>query len=530
MCGILALISKSELNLEEKFKTALAKLNNRGPDDFCIKKYHFQKTTIYLGFTRLAIRGLEKNAMQPFEYGKIVSICNGEIYNYEFCKEEYSITTESGSDCEIIPKLYDSLGRDFFELNTVLDAEFATILYDGYYGCIYASRDKYGVRPLFYGTSKDVIMFGSEMKALVDICDHIEPVNPKNIYKIDFNEYNNSENQLIFSNIFSDPHKINRTIDEIKPLIRSTLTNAVKKRLVADRPIGFLLSGGLDSSLIVAIATKILGPDKIVCFSIGCENSPDILAAEKVTSFLKIDKHYIFHFDVDDGLEELENVIQTIESYDTTTVRASIPQYLMAKYIKEYTDIKVILSGEGSDELHGSYRYFRDAPSKEEFEAETIRLLDELYMFDNLRTDRTMASQGLEVRVPFLDFEYVNLIKSIDYGLLMNNKDVIEKKILRDSFIGYLPEDILYRSKEAFSDAVSSKEVTWAKELQKEADANVENIKDYSHNKPLTKEAELYRRIFNDYYFQDDVIKHYWMPKFQKKEITDPSATILDSY
>lgn len=532
MCGILFMAVRDEQSdMLVKFNESLSKLNNRGPDGHNVVVLQYQNYKIYMGFTRLAIRGLDNNGMQPFNFGKIHAICNGEIYNYDYLKEEYDIKVNSGSDCEIIPQLYDELGRDYFELNNVMDAEFAMVLFDGYYGGIYASRDRYGVRPLFYGRSDNIIMFSSEMKAMINICDHIEAVNPKNIYKFDLNSYNKDNNQFMYLSGLTDPleKNINYTLDQIKININTILTNAVKKRLISDRPIGFFLSGGLDSSLIVAIATKLLGPENITCFTIGCENSPDVIAAEKVTDFLKIKKHYIIEFDTEEGLEELENVIYSIESYDTTTIRASTPQYILCKNIKEMTDIKVLLSGEGSDELHGSYRYFRDAPDKEEFETESNRLLDELYMFDNLRTDRTAASHGLEVRVPFLDFEYVNFIKSLDYSLLMNNKKVIEKKLLRDSFLGYLPEEILYRSKEAFSDAVSNSTEIWAKLLQKEANTE-DNIGKYKINQPLTKEADMYRKIFNEFYFQDDVIKHYWMPRFQKKEITDPSATILDSY
>ncbi len=298
--------------------------------------------------------------------------------------------------------------------------------------------------------------------------EYVAPVKPNEMAMVDLAPHHSCSDSIEFTpyydyNTLTPYLTKSDDIKQIHLLTREYLTNAVSKRLMADRPIGFLLSGGLDSSLIVAIATKLIDPKKIVCFSIGLVGSPDIEAAKKVVNYLGIVNHHVIPFSILTGIKEIPNVIRSIESYDITTIRASTPQYIMAEYIQNKTDIRVLFSGEGSDEIYGSYRYFRDAPTVIDFHRETIRLLEELYMFDNLRTDRTMAAHGLEVRVPFLDFKYVEFIKQLNPALLMHNSEIIEKKIIRDSFVGYLPNEILYRSKEAFSDAVSSNEVNWFK-------------------------------------------------------------------
>jgi asparagine synthase (glutamine-hydrolysing) len=405
-------------------------------------------------------------------------------------------------------------------LEQYLDAEFATVIYDKITGCIYAARDKYGVRPLFYGINNDatIIAIASEMKAIPIECDIVEPVNPRKYIKI--------KDTIKFKN-----YAINLKDTIIQPdtdKIRSILIKSVEKRLESDRPIGFLLSGGLDSSLIVSIAVNILGPDNIICFTIGFEGSPDVEAAKEVAKHLKIKNHHIVPFNTHIGLDNIESVIKITETYDVTTVRASTPQYVMAKYIRDNTNIKVLLSGEGSDEIHGSYRYFRDAPSVEAFDEERHRLLDELYMFDNLRTDRTMASCGLEVRVPFLDYEYVKYVMNISGQYFMYKSDYIEKQLIRDCFKGWLPDNILYRSKEAFSDAVSNTNKIWYKEIINMIDKDFDYCCTY--NPPKTLDAKYFRMIFDKFYKHPNVISHYWLPRFQKEDIFDPSATVLQSY
>lgn len=536
MCGIICLIKYGTKLDEGVFEQCHQKLIPRGPDKQNSTEISVNEDIhIYLGFSRLAIMDMSDDGLQPFksELGNQV-ICNGEIYNYNELAKEHDIELKTKCDCEVLLPLYEKLG--FEEMIKQLSAEFAMVIYDNAQQCIYVARDRYGVRPLFFGWNETTQTYGfaSEMKVLHGIMEHVYAVVPNMYFRFDL--INNIQSQISYYDykiLNSPPIAYER--DYIKSTIKNLFIGAVKKRLCTDRPIGFLLSGGLDSSLIVAIACEILGPDKITCFSIGLPNSPDILASKVVAEFLGIKNHHIIPFDVETGINTIPEVIRTIESYDITTIRASTPQYLMAKYISENTDIKVLLSGEGSDEIHGSYRYFREAPNPIEFHNETIRLLKELYMFDNLRTDRTMSGNGLEVRVPFLDLDYVDFIMRLDPELLMFTSDQMEKQIIRDSFVDYLPDEILYRSKEAFSDAVSSNEVNWFKSIQKLA---LETITEddlannpFKFNKPQTIEALYFRRIFDEYYpGRDTLIPHYWLPKFQKEIVTDPSATVLQCY
>jgi asparagine synthase (glutamine-hydrolysing) len=537
MCGIFCLIEYQSSDILPVCH-ALNKLSARGPDNKSMLSFNYNQKTITFGFTRLAIMDLSMNGMQPFHDDERILVCNGEIYNFRSITKKYDLSTKTNNDCEVILPLYRKLGN-FEELINNLDGEFALIIYDN--NSIFAARDRYGVRPLYYGYNilNKTFGFASNLKSLHNQMNFVEQLKPNTFLKINLDK-NFSLASLKFKTYYEYSSLIRTNylndVFFIKDSIRNLLTEAVRKRLFSDRKIGFLLSGGLDSSLIVSIATRILGPDNIVCFSIGLENSPDIIAAKKVTEYLGIKKHHIIIFDIEEGINNLSSVIEAIETYDVTTIRASVPQYLMAKYIREKTNVRVVLSGEGSDEIHGSYRYFRDAPSPDCFNKECIRLLEELCYFDNLRTDRTMASNGLEVRLPFLDFDYVNFIFKINPSLLMYRKYYIEKKIIRDSFVDYLPNEILYRSKEAFSDAVSNEKIVWADEIKKYAiklgidENNLKNNR-IKLNKPMTLDAYLFRTIFyENYTYRDNVIPHYWMPRFQKEEILDPSAKVLKCY
>jgi len=578
MCGILAIISEGLTFSEGEFLMLLEKLRARGPDNMCYKVVRLPEINIivYLGFTRLAIMDLSDHGNQPFYVNEpeVYTLCNGEIYNYEELVKKYDLTLKSKCDCEIVPYLYNKIG--FKQMIDQIDAEFAMIILDVKYKQLLIARDRYGVRPMFYGYNNDRKIYGysSELKGLSSVMDKILPVDPQIQFCIDLSTKNlvkfideysfhteecnlcNDQNTRLDVNLKVRSERENNLIknscgeqignesesqiidlEHIQSNLRRLFIKAVSKRLHSDRPMGFLLSGGLDSSLVVAVACEILGSDNVVCFTIGLPGSPDVEAAKEVVKFLKISKHHIISFSIENGMAALENVIEINESYDVTTTRASTPQYLMARYICRETDIRAILSGEGSDEIHGSYRYFRDAPGPKEFHCECLRLLKELYQFDNLRTDRTMASQGLEVRIPFLDHEYVKYVLSLDPKLWMSDRNTIEKKLLRDSFKSYLPDSVLYRSKEAFSDAVSSKEVNWYQSIQSivnlliSDNELIENKGKYVHNPPQTKEALFYRRIFNKYYPTfDNVITHYWLPRFQSEKIEDPSATILKCY
>ena len=539
MCGIICLIQYSDsINSETIAKygaECLEKLHARGPDRNSalvlniVDKIGGHCANVYMGFSRLAIMDTSDTDLQPFvDKDKNSVCCNGEIYNYRELASEYNLTLKSKCDCEILLPLINKFG--FTDVvNDYLDAEFAMVYTDHINNIVYAARDRYGVRPLYYGYNKStkLIGFASELKALHSVMEFVEQVKPNEIFKINLESMFDNPFDVQLNLALEIPTCLAKfeyfSYEDFVPtwsvtssrvlmgIIRNLLTRAVEKRLHSDRPIGFLLSGGLDSSLIVSIASKILGPANIICFSIGINGSPDVEAAKLVVEFLGIPKenHHIIEFSIKQGLEALYSVIYTIETYDVTTIRASTPQYLMAKYISENTNIKVLLSGEGSDEIHGSYRYFRDAPNSEEFHAETIRLLKELCYFDNQRTDRTMAGNGLEVRVPFLDAEYVDFITKIDPDLLMYKHDSMEKQLIRDSFKGYLPNQILYRSKEAFSDAVSNKDLNWAESIKESAklsiDENELKTNNFKINPPRTIDA-LYLEKFLIQFIQPEII------------------------
>lgn len=539
MCGIIFLIRFGGVIDKNLATECLSKIIPRGPDSQQSVSLNINDNNVFAGFTRLAIMDPSHAGMQPFIQENNLALCNGEIYNYLNLREKYQLEHYSECDCEIILPLLEKISFDQM-VTDELDAEFATVVM--LKNTIYAARDRYGVRPLYYGYNSrtNMIGFASELKALHPMMEFVEQVPPNYIFTVDLDaEYTNPLAMIRRKEYFSyanlTPTVYQNSILEIRQNIVNLLTAAVKKRLQADRPIGFLLSGGLDSALIVSIATQILGPDKIICFTTGLPNSPDVIAAKKVSQYLGIKNHHIVPFVIDNAIQSLSNVIEQIETYDTTTIRASTPQIIIAKYVKEHTDIKVLLSGEGSDEIHGSYRYFRDAPNPEEFHNETVRLLKELHLFDNQRTDRSMANQGLEVRVPFLDFEYVKFIMSVNPVLMMYQKYHMEKQIIRDSFVGYLPDEILYRSKEAFSDAVSDDETNWADSIHQYASKTISDdditFSPYLINKPRTKDSLYFRNIFQSIYpDRCNIIPHYWLPRFQDEEVLDPSARVLKCY
>ena len=533
MCGILAILFQDNKLSEYDLQLCLQKIEPRGPDATRSVCYKIADgLTLFMGFTRLSIMGLQ-DGMQPFTTSRTTLVCNGEIYNYKNLATNNEIQLATSSDCEVLVPLYEKYGmRDVVKM---LDAEFATICWDTQTQTLTAARDRYGVRPLYYGASNGVMAFASELSALSAICNHCHQVDPYEMYAIDAWCM-----QLRVENIDYVTHwPVNSDIvymptEMLQINGRNILENAVRKRLQSHREIGFLLSGGLDSSLIVAIAARILGPENVTCFTIGASASPDVLAAREVTEFLKITKHHVVDFTLSQAFECLPQVVEHVATFDVTTIRASVPQYLLAQYISENTNVKVVLSGEGSDEIHGSYRYFRDAPNDIEFRIETQRLLRNLHYFDNQRTDRTMAHHGLEVRVPFLDRDYVDFVMQLPAALLTSH-DKIEKQLLRSSFQGYLPQHLLERSKAAFSDAVSDDAHNWMKYIQQQASQSLTQH-DVEHSKyvispPLTIDALYVRNIFDKIYpGMDNIIPHYWLPKFQHSIVLDPSATVLNCY
>lgn len=419
--------------------------------------------------------------MQPFVRKKYKAVCNGEIYGFKKIKDELiakGYTFNSESDCEILIPLYIEKGVEMFK---ELDAEFACVIYDGKE--YIAARDPIGIRPLFYGYNEDKIVFASCAKALLKICHDIKPFPPGNYYyKGKFIKY-------------YDPIKVDRMVtddlDVITNNIKEKLINGVIKRLDSDAPLGFLLSGGLDSSLVCSIASRYINKP-IRTFAIGMSTDAIDLKYAKIVANHIGSIHTEVIITKEDVLDALQTVIYELESWDITTIRASIGMYLLCKFIHENTDIKVLLTGEVSDELFG-YKYTDFAPNALEFQKESEKRIKELYMYDVLRADRCISSCSLEARVPFADLDFFKYVMSINPSLKMNTYGK-GKYLLRKAFKGYLPEEILMREKTAFSDAVGHSMVEYIKDYaeQRYSDEEFEEkIKKYNEHRPFTKESLL---------------------------------------
>ena len=511
-------------DIEEKdFLECFEKIGYRGPD---MARTDF--TNGMWGFHRLAIMGLNEKGMQPFYFKGNRVVCNGEIYGFRTLKkslENEGYKFNSDSDCEILLPMYEKYKEKMFEK---LDAEFACVIYDADLNDYIAARDPIGIRPLFYGYSKvsDSIMFASEAKSLVDLCNKILPFPPGSYYK----------NGKIIK--YYDATKYTRYNDEkldvIAKNIHDKLEKAVLKRIDSDAPIGYLLSGGLDSSLVCSIAAR--HSDKpIKTFAIGMsKDAIDLKYAREVADFIGSDHTEVF-MNEKQVIDILREVIYHLETWDITTIRASIGMYLLTKWIHENTDIKVLLTGEVSDELFG-YKYTDFAPNALEFQLESEKRIRELYMYDVLRADRSISGTSLEARVPFADLDFVNYVMGINPLKKLNtyNKG---KYLLRIAFKdNYLPEDILYREKAAFSDAVGHSMVDYLKEYanNKYSDSEyLELIKKYKKHQPFTKESLLYREIFEEFYpGLSDMIVDYWIPNknWEGCNVNDPSARVLKNY
>ncbi len=509
---------------EAAFEKGFARTKSRGPDDSRIVK----AGRGVLAFHRLSIMGLHPEGMQPFMLNGCTAVCNGELYGFaEQRKEliEKGYAFESDSDCEILLPLYFEHGVEMFRL---LDAEFACVIYDGRTDEFIAARDPIGIRPLYYGyDEKGTILFASEAKNLVGLTEKIMPFPPGHYYK---------GGRFICYNDIAKPEAVCR--DELETAcrhIREKLIAGVEKRLVADAKVGFLLSGGLDSSLVCAIAAK--KSDKpIRTFAIGMsEDAIDLKYARQVADFIGAEHTEVF-MTPQDVIGALEDVIRLLGTYDITTIRASMGMYLVCKAIHETTDVRVLLTGEISDELFG-YKYTDFAPDAEAFQQEAEKRIRELHMYDVLRADRCISVNSLEARVPFGDLAFVKYVMSLDPEMKMNryNKG---KYLLRHAFegLGYLPDSILWREKAAFSDAVGHSMVDDLKEYaetQYTDEAFEEKRQQFSHAQPFTKESLLYREIFEKYYpGQSDMIVDFWMPNktWEGCNVNDPSARVLSNY
>ena len=515
MCGIVAILTKDK-SVQSKNISLLSDsfniLESRGPDSGQIIK----RDNGIFGFQRLSINDKSVKGSQPIEDNNgVVLMCNGEIYNHKELQKEFNITCVSDSDCEVIIGLYNKIG--FKKTVEMLDGVFAIVISDG--DNVYMARDRIGVRPLYEGViqNSNELAVASVAKCLTHFCDNVRQIEPGILI------YNNITKQKIFTKYTFDIREIK---DPVYDKIRDTLINSVKKRLMSDRPIGCLLSGGLDSSLVTSILCKLLGPKNVRTYSIGMENSTDLKYAKKVADYLGT-SHTEVLFTPEEGLEIIPEVIYALESYDITTIRASVGMYLISKYISENTSDKVIFSGEGSDELLAGYLYFHFAPSTEELYKEGRRLVDDLYLYDVLRADRTVSVHGLELRVPFLDKDFVDLSLSLT-GVQKMPKHKYEKYILRYAFKDhYLPEEVLWRRKEGFSDGVSSVKTPWFKLIQDHASKFVSD-EEFNKSSFLNKEAMWYKKIYNSYFPTYQPEMYMWMPKWINSK--DPSGRVTGAY
>ena len=504
MCSIFAILDiQSDAKAMRQVALEMSKLlRHRGPDWSGI----YADDHAVLAHERLAIVDIEHGA-QPLlsEDGSLVLAVNGEIYNHKELKAELGdkYSYQTNSDCEVILSLYQEYGSDFLDK---LNGIFAFVLYDKAKGTYLIGRDHIGIIPLYTGRDAQGNFYvASEMKALVPVCKTVETfapghyfsssdAAPVHYYQRDWKSYDAvAENEA--------------SVDEL----RAALEAAVKRQLMSDVPYGVLLSGGLDSSIVSAItqtfAKRRIEDDdeseawwpQLHSFAVGLKGSPDLAASRKVADAIGTIHHEI-HFTFQEGLDAIKDVIYHLETYDVTTIRAATPMYLMARKIKAM-GIKMVLSGEGADELFGGYLYFHKAPNPQAFHEELVRKLDKLHLFDCLRANKAMAAWGLEARVPFLDKEFMDVAMRLNPAAKMSGKGKIEKHILREAFEHKLPAEIAWRQKEQFSDGVG---YSWIDGLKEQAAAQVDDLQlanarfRFPHNTPETKEAYFYRCFFEE--------------------------------
>lgn len=546
MCGIFC-VHKHEGDITAFKPTALAlskSIRHRGPD----WSGNVSRKSTILCHERLAIVGVDTGAQPLLSHdGKIVLAVNGEIYNHlqlrEKLKSPYEFKTHS--DCEVIIPLYRDYGAD---CASMLDGMFSFVLYDEDKDAVIAARDPIGITTLYKGTSSanpSTCYFASELKCLHPVCDKIISFPPGHVFSSETGEM---RQYFVPSWLTSSGTPTNEL--DLKA-IRETLESAVHKRLMSEVPYGVLLSGGLDSSLIAAIAARktaieqakqakgdatIASWPQLHSFSVGLPGSPDLLAAREVAQFLKT-IHHEHTFTLEEGLDALSDVILHLETFDVTTIRASTPMYLLSRKIKAQ-GVKMVLSGEGSDEIFGGYLYFADAPDAAEFHAECVGRVKNLHLADNLRANKSTMAWGLEARIPFLDKAFLEVVMNTDPKYKLITKERKEKYILREAFDTpedpYLPHKILWRQKEQFSDGVG---YGWIDILRDTAAAQISDeefarptpkewfLEDGTEDRPQTKEAWWYRKMFDQHFPKQcaETVKR-WIPKESWGCSADPSG------
>lgn len=513
MCGIAAIfkIKEQTQELRKKALEMAKKIRHRGPDWSGI----YCGGSAILAHERLSIVDPQSGGQPLYSPDKkqILAV-NGEIYNHREIRERFKGRYEfqTGSDCEVILALYREKGTDFLE---DLSGIFAFALYDEEKDDFLIARDPIGVIPLYIGRDKEgKIYCASELKALEGFCDSYEPFLPghcyigsegvmKRWYTRDWMKYDEPLPETVSS----------ETYQQEVTAVHDALEDAVRRQLMSDVPYGVLLSGGLDSSVISAIAKQFAAKrietdgqkdawwPQLHSFAVGLEGSPDLAKAREVADFIGTVHHEI-HYTIQEGLDAIRDVIYYIETYDVTTVRASTPMYLLARVIKSM-GIKMVLSGEGADEVFGGYLYFHKAPDARAFHEETVRKLSKLYLYDCLRANKSLSAWGVEGRVPFLDKEFLDVAMRIHPASKMCPGKTIEKKVIREAFAHLLPESVAWRQKEQFSDGVGYSWIDTLKQITSEAvsDEQMAHAAErFPIHTPMNKEEYYYRSIFEEYF------------------------------
>ena len=546
MCGIWSLVNKSDIDVK-KYLNDFWNLQHRGPDNSHLETF----SNVYVGFHRLAIMDTSFHSNQPYvlhdKTRTIVFICNGEIYNYKELDKKYDLDVGT-SDCLVIPKLYihytnnSSLDEFIRMFNDEIKGEFVFNIFEfdqmTKLSRYIVGRDHVGVRPLYYSTDNDNIdMYSSEIKGMNSYEGKVKEFPPGTIKVVTNNTFGYDTSYHHYTDIYSTIEYIEYSDQSIINDIRNAVVNSVKRRLVAHRPLAFLLSGGVDSSLVAAISAKIIG-QPIRTFCCGMKGSTDMEYARMVAEHIG-SNHTEVYFTEEEGLQAIEDVVYTTETWDTTTIRASVGQYLVSKYISENTDCRVVMVGEGPDEVCSSYLFNYYAPNDRDLHLCSQEYVKNIHMYDGRRADRCVSRWGLEARVPFLDPEFIRTYWSISAKYRHPKSKEFEKYWLRKAFdkLKLLPNEVLWRKKEAFSDGVSSKTRSWYSIIQEYAESKCSNlVHNEYHIKPSTKEARYFRELFLNKFGSNrvDIIPNYWLPKWNKDGLVegyiDPSARVLDVY
>ena len=541
MCGIWACVFRRPYSVEKSkilHETHAAKVACRGPD----KSTMVEHPCFSMAFYRLAFHDLSPLGNQPMVWEEedttVYLMANAEIYNDQELVHTYGWTMRSQSDVEVIYHLYQHYEGCVEKVVQALDGEFAFLLVvvnndNDDLQRVVAARDPYGVRPLFYTVSDDSYCFSSLARGLSDVRDDVKPFPPATVLSIDagggmdWRRYHHVPEMSFSLSVPGSKALCNLLID------------AVRKRTTGERPMACLLSGGLDSSLVCGILVHVLGFRNLHTFSIGMEGSTDLVFAEEVAAYLGT-QHHTVHFTAQEGLDAIDEVITACETWDITTIRASTPQFLLAKHISENTEFRAILNGDGADEAMMGYLYWYNAPTRLDAHLESIRRLREIYRYDGLRVDRCLGRFGLEARVPYLDKAFVDAVLSTPIADRMPTPTRMEKHMIREAFAthypGILPDRVLWRKKEAFSDGVSSRKNSWYRILLENMETRITDEEFQSvplglSEEPPTKEAYYYQKTFLRTLgsHQPSLLSEYWLPRWSG-DAREPSARVLSVY